>query len=220
MSNGNSPKDPAFFFHHNMVDKIWADWHEENGESSNDFYVRDNLPLYTDVDPDDVVDPRSLGIFYAANGLATLDKYTVSNTFTDSEKYGYQFDIEAKDNFIIPSDKDAEFRSCSEILLGPGFTADLGASFFARIDGDCNFSTNGFNGEEEEQLLSRAKEEKPELENQPSTLKLRNYPNPFSQATNFEIKLQEPSIVSLEVMDLSGRSTNKETITQKMMLSK
>ncbi len=204
MSGGDSPKDPTFFFHHNMVDKIWAEWHDDETKScpNNDCYVKTNMPRYDgtetnalgeslpSVDPDDIVDPRSLGIFYSdrANSLTTLNRYTVSNISTSSEKFGYQYKIEAMDDFLVPSGNDAEFRSCNVIELLPGFEAANGSDFHAFIGG-CDIS-----GE-------RVGEEIIDNELMP----LRNYPNPFTGQTTIEFTLSKDTPVTLFVSDAMGR---------------
>ena len=213
MASAFSPKDPAFFFHHNMVDKIWADWYEIHGVSGANYYVKTNMPRYPSVDPDDIADPRSLGIFYAEAGLATLDKYTVNNTFTSSEKYGYKFTIEADNGFIIPNGGDAEFRSCNKIILGPGFASKQGSTFRARIDTDCDFSTTPLMAQTTDGPTSLADKVKDQIFTAEAELKkgiqlqhsFRNFPNPFEGQTTIEYALIEDSEISLEVYNLTGQ---------------
>jgi len=178
MDDMDSPKDPVFFFHHNMVDKIWADWYNMGGECPTGCYIKTEMPRYDgtytnvlgelqpSVNPNDIVDPRSLGIFYSdrVNSLTTLDKYTVSNANTTSEKFGYQFAIEAKDDFIVPQGNNAEFRSCRVVYLLPGFEASFGSVFCSIIDEDCDFSTNARIASNDD-FQSKS---------------LKNAPNPFS----------------------------------------
>lgn len=193
----DSPKDPVFFFHHNMVDKIWADWYERHGDCPGGCYVKTDMPRYDDVDPDGIVDPRILGIFYSdrINSLTTLDKYTVSNDNAASEKFGYQYRIEAKDNFLVPLGKNAEFRSCNVVCLLPGFEASYGSVFCSRIDEDCNFSTNArITGKSKDSLQSNS---------------FKNSPNPFSSQTNIEFILKEDKPVTLTVFDATGKEIAK-----------
>lgn len=204
MTSGNSPKDPVFFFHHNMIDKIWADWYEIHGDPSADYYIKTDMPRFPNVDPDDIVDPRSLGIFYAEDQLATLDKYTVSNTYTSSEKFGYQYAIEVMDNFIVPTNKDAELRSCSNITLLPGFVADNGSVFNAKVDSDCNFSTAQRLANEQKQAKANSRTRHDNKDNWLTT-KIKNYPNPFSTHTTFEFELQESTTVHLAIYDITGK---------------
>jgi len=214
MGSQDSPKDPVFFFHHNMVDKIWAEWYEMYGDCLGGCYIKTDMPRYDlthtnelgwelpPVDPDDIVDPRTLGIFYSdrVNSLTTLDKYTVSNDATSSEKFGYQYKIEAKDNFLVPAAKNAEFRSCQVIELLPGFEATNGAVFEARIDNDCNFSTSALvadNGDETGQTEERLIADE--------LTSFKNSPNPFTEQTTIEFALASDSPVTLFISDVTGK---------------
>lgn len=146
MNSPLSPRDPAFYFHHSFVDKIWHDWEEIHQSSSfiptsllryDGTYVfnGETLPL---VDPNDITDTRSLGVFYGENGLAQLDNYIVSNTYRPEEIFYYQFTIEAGDNFLAPAGTSSRFESVTEINLTPGFEAAPGSSFEALIDTENN----------------------------------------------------------------------------------
>ncbi|WP_083702053.1 tyrosinase family protein [Mangrovimonas sp. DI 80] len=138
-----SPRDPIFYLHHTFIDKLWDDWETANpGGSSfiitsmiryDGTYVFNGevLPL---VDPDDIVDSKALGVFYAENQLADLSNYTVSNTHHDLENFYYQFVIDVGDNFLVPSNANCRVISVNQINLLPGFTAELGSSFLASID--------------------------------------------------------------------------------------
>ncbi len=137
-----SPRDPAFFFHHSFVDKVWHDWEEIHHSSS---YITTSMLRYDgtyvyngqvlpSVDPNDITDSRVFGIFYAANGLARLDNYIVSNTYNPEEIFYYQYSIEAGNNFLVPAGTVARLESVNEIHLVPGFEAAAGSSFMASID--------------------------------------------------------------------------------------
>lgn len=206
MSMSNSPKDPAFFFHHNMVDKIWADWYEihDDPNVADNYYIQTSLPRYPTVDPDDLNDPRSLGIFYADQGLVVLDRYTVNNTFTTSEKFGYQFLIESGDDFIVPSGKDAEFRSCNKIVLMPGFLATAGSTFQAKIDADCAFNTASLVGRDDPPRGQAAdREAGPTLS---STLaSAQNFPNPFTSSTTISLSVETETTLSIEITTVTGQ---------------
>ena len=240
MATGESPKDPTFFFHHNMVDKIWADWYELHGTPGGNYYVKTNMPRFDgthtnavgtslpSVDPDDIADPRSLGIFYAENQLAVLDKYSVSNDNTNNEHFGYQYTIEAKDNFIVPSGKNATFKSCNKILLKPGFHARPGSTFLARSDNDCNFGTSQL-VEPEVTFLESNEYTRPVLKSAYSTFEGDNNeilnrqsatittdlitasPNPFIGTTNIIINVDEATDFHLAIYDLNGRQIKQLT---------
>ena len=216
MSMQNSPKDPVFFFHHNMIDKIWADWYELHGDENTDYYVKTDMPRYDgnyqrpdgitlpSVNPDDIVNPRNLGVFYAENGLAKLDKYTVSNTNVPSEKFGYQFTIEAGEDFFIPSGKQAEFKSCEKIVLKPGFQASNGANFSASINSSCNSGNLA-----KTNANTTTKTKKPatpfqEAENK-ADYQFTCFPNPTTQAATLAYHLHQDSPVTLVIYDLTGR---------------
>ncbi|MEM7371350.1 MAG: tyrosinase family protein [Bacteroidota bacterium] len=143
MGQRNSPKDPVFYFHHNMVDKLWQDWEEANPGMSQ--YPMTSLPAIPgpSVDPNSIVDSRKIGVFYAEDKLATLENYTVANQVLSNEYFVYQYFIEAGNDFLVPNGNTCEFASCQGISLEPGFESTLGSVFTARIDGDCDFSTAG-----------------------------------------------------------------------------
>lgn len=64
MSTRLSPKDPLFFIHHVMVDKLWADWqkiHDEYTWSNPD----ERLPEpYSDITVQSILDSSDLGVQY------------------------------------------------------------------------------------------------------------------------------------------------------------
>ena len=152
MATRSSPGDPIFYLHHGMVDKLWQDWIEDNGFSSGtDMYTKTNMPRYdgtvsgvSSVNPDDLLDSKKFGVFYAQNGLAELYDYTVGQpvstgiTPNATAVFYYQYTIEAKNNFIVPSGKTALLESVNEVILKPGFHAQSGSSFTAKIDTDVN----------------------------------------------------------------------------------
>ena len=143
MAGGASPLDPVFYLHHGMVDKLWQDWVEANGiTSSSNIYQIASLPRYQSVNPDDIVDSRSLGVFFAENQLAQLDNYTVNNTYNSQENFYYQYTIEVGGNFIVPKGKSAKVESVNQIILKPGFHAQNGSTFTAKIDTDNNIIAN------------------------------------------------------------------------------
>lgn len=142
MSGRASPRDPVFYLHHTFLDKLWNEWQNTNGNSGflrtdmlryDGNYIFDGrtLPL---VNPNDILQSNILGVFYAENQLAILQDYEVSNNFRDSESFYYQFSIEMGNNFKVPANKNCKVESVNEINLKPGFYAEMGSSFVARID--------------------------------------------------------------------------------------
>ncbi len=150
MSSMRSPNDPAFYLHHGMVDKLFQEWVEANNASaSSDLYQRTDMPRYDgtytfdgetlpSVDPDDIVDSRMFGVFYAENGRVNMNNYSVTNNDHDEETFYYQFRIDAGNNFTVPADRTATIESVNEIRLEPGFFAAPGSTFNALIDRDNN----------------------------------------------------------------------------------
>ncbi|MEK6478632.1 tyrosinase family protein [Catalinimonas sp. 4WD22] len=150
MVSGSSPFDPVFYLHHCFVDRLWQKWQTTHGTSA---FTRTSMPRYDGVftfdgkvqpaiNPNDIVDTRSLGVFYAENHLAILDQYQVSNTYRDVEVFYYQYTIQAENNFVVPAGKAAHFESVSEIVLKPGFEAKSGSTFTAKIDQDNDMNTS------------------------------------------------------------------------------
>jgi len=142
MRTSFSPRDPVFFLHHNYVDKLWNDWQQVNVSSSYSLtsmirydgtYVFNGQTLPS-VNPNDIIDSKSLGVFFAENQLVQLEDYTVSNTYNNQENFYYQFRIQSGNNFNVPVGTDCKFESVNEIILQPGFTVEPGASFTAKID--------------------------------------------------------------------------------------
>jgi len=198
MLTGRSPIDPVFYIHHAMVDKAWSDWFNANPSASisildNNMDTFNGYPVAT-MNAETIVDPRSMGLFYADDGLAVLDEYSVSNDNMSSEKFCYKLTIEAKDDFTVPNGKDAELKSCKLVDLLPGFEAENGSVFEARIDGDCNFST----------AAKLALNEK-SIENIQQT-KLQTYPNPINDFGNIDFSLEKDEIVSIALINATGQT--------------
>ena len=137
-----SPRDPIFYLHHTFVDFIWYNWEEMHHNSA---YIANSMLRYDGtyvfngqtlplVNPNDITDTRSLGVFYGVNGLAKLNNYIVSNTYRPKEIFYYQYVIEAGDNFIVPDGADCRIESVNEVKLLPGFEAASGSNFVAAID--------------------------------------------------------------------------------------
>ncbi|NER13994.1 T9SS type A sorting domain-containing protein [Leptobacterium flavescens] len=219
MPTSVSPRDPIFYFHHSFVDKLWQEWEEVNQSSAfimtsmlryDGTYVFDGetLPL---VNPNDITDSRALGVFYAENGLAELDNYTVSNTHNPEETFYYQFSIEVGDNFIAPSGTSSRIESVNNILLRPGFRAESGASFVATID--TAPITNGIQGRDRSSEIVRNQkpfDEVGELENVIFTdedlvddvVLIKSFPNPFTNKITIEVSknIKECSIIIFNMM--------------------
>jgi tyrosinase len=142
MGGPASPRDPVFYLHHTFIDRLWQQWEENNENSSfistsmlrydgTFVFNGKSLPL---INPNNIVDSKSLGVFYAENQLAVLHDYSVSNSFRALEKFYYQYTIEVGDAFFIEDGKNARIESRNEVLLKPGFFAANGSNFMASID--------------------------------------------------------------------------------------
>lgn len=218
-----SPSDPAFYFHHSWVDKLWVDWDVANPGASS-FIIQSmirydgtysfngsTLPL---INPNSIIDTRTLGVFYAENQLATLDNYSVSNTHQPIENFYYQYTIEAGDNFNVPNGTSCEIESVNEIVLNPGFLAETGATFTAKIDIDNDITTASRNENEiarfspiefGSDLPDDVYETNNILGNDSfEDLNMQLYPNPFRSrfTLNLDQKLSE---VHVKIFDTNGK---------------
>lgn len=148
MRASDSPRDPVFYLHHSMVDKLWQDWVETNNITpASNLYQSTTMPRYEEqalpaVNPNDIVDSKALGVFYAYKGIAKLHNYTVANTYHPVENFYYRDTIEVKDNFMVPAFKSVEVESVKLVILKPGFHAQEGSTFTAKIDQDNNINTS------------------------------------------------------------------------------
>jgi tyrosinase len=217
MSSTASPRDPVFFLHHAYIDKLWQEWQDLRGGSS---YLRNSMLRYDGtytfagqtlslVNPNNIVDGRFNGIFYADKQLAELDSYSVTNATRNPEVFFYQFDIVAGNNFTIPANRSARIESLNGIRLLPGFRAIEGSSFIASIG----------NGSELKDYPTIIRNQRP-WDNRgipinwdaylPQDEKMRNigeigiYPNPFSDRITLISKESYDNWV-VEIYDLQGR---------------
>ncbi|MEX0609060.1 MAG: tyrosinase family protein [Balneolaceae bacterium] len=190
MERTMSPRDPIFFFHHGFVDKIWQDW---SGTSS---FTSSSLPApYDTLNPHDYVDSRDLKVWYAENGEVLLDQYDTDGT----EEYRYTGIINAEDDFIVKNGSDVTFIAGDEIVLGPNFQVEAGATFYAEVDTDVGNILAKQRGDIAEEPFT-------EEDNTPQEFSLsQNYPNPFNPVTVISYQLPISSTVRLEVFDLLGR---------------
>lgn len=221
MPTSASPRDPAFYLHHTFVDKVWDDWEEVNQSS---FYVLNSMLRYDGtynfdgetlplVNPNDITDTRSLGVFYAENQLAELDNYIVSNTYNAEEHFYYQYTIEAGSDFIVPSGTVCKFESVNEIVLEPGFEAVPGSQFIMEIDTE----TAGLGAKSIQQVVRKKKpydfvDLKPivweENEKDDSPIILKAFPNPFTE--KITINLNKRTDCKVEVFNMMGMLVKEE----------
>lgn len=215
-----SPRDPIFYFHHVYVDLLWYNWEEIHQNSAylttsmlryDGTYVFDGqtLPL---VNPNDITDTRSLGVFYGTDGLAKLNNYIVSNTHRPEEIFYYQYLIEAGHNFIVPEGTNCRIESVNEIKLLPGFEADSGSNFVATID----------DASSQQRPVKKVREKRPynydeninaaivwEEDNKDDTpIIIDTYPNPFSD--KITIKLNKNTNCTVAVYNMMGGLIREE----------
>jgi tyrosinase len=144
MVSGTSPRDPAFYLHHNMVDKIWQDWQNIGRTTSFADVNMPNTPLPSGVpafpqavpipvplgvNPATIIDSRaaSVKVWYAENGKVILDRYTVTNT----ENYYYTGVIESgsRVNATVVINGNTENYLTGDFIVPSGTT--------------CNFTSGG-----------------------------------------------------------------------------
>ncbi|PXX28382.1 tyrosinase family protein [Arenibacter sp. ARW7G5Y1] len=220
-----SPRDPVFYFHHTFVDWVWYNWEEIHQNSSFETtsmlrydgtysFGGQTLPL---VNPNDITDTRSLGVFYGSNGLAPLNNYIVSNTYRAEEIFYYQYVIEAGNNFIVPNGTTCRIESVNEVRLLPGFEAASGSNFVATIDQ----VNNNLAGKSRKGEVARLK--KPydydanintpivweEDNKDDSPVIIQAYPNPFTE--KITINLNKNTNCSVEVYNMMGMLIRQET---------
>ncbi|ETN96206.1 tyrosinase family protein [Zhouia amylolytica] len=224
-----SPRDPVFYLHHTFIDKIWADWEAIHQNSSfirtsmlryDGTYVFDGqtLPL---VNPNNIIDPRAFGVFYAEDGLAVLDDYTVSNTYNAIENFYYQFLIEVRDGFEIPANTSCRITSVNEIVMLPGFVAASGSDFRAQID-NTQARTSGSaivrNTKKFEALPSMRMVdfEGKKLGDDSSDIEV--YPNPFLESVNIRLG-QNTHSGRIVLYNMAGQQVKSEVFRDKSVLN-
>ena len=131
MASGTSPGDPMFYLHHNMVDKIWADWfrlHPTSTGSGLNTSMRtfQDYPGFpgTNINATNYVNPRDMKIWFAYDNVLLLDMYWASG----SESYNYSTGEIHIEDFTIPNGVDVEIRTDGDnIKIIKDFNAVLGS---------------------------------------------------------------------------------------------
>ena len=226
MITSASPRDPVFFLHHAFIDKLWHDWEEVHQTS---FYLRNDMIRYDGsyvfggetlpvVDPNDILDTRALGVFYAEDGLAQLDNYIVSNTYNEQEHFYYQFTIAAGANFIVPEGTSSVLESVNEIILQPGFLAQSGADVLAAIETqtpalllakstktETKRKKNFFEEVDLEQVWLWSEGD---VDPDDAVVVIRTFPNPFDN--HITIKLDRKRDCVIEIYNMIGSLVKQE----------
>lgn len=229
MSGGASPRDPVFYLHHGMIDKLWQEWEDANGSSS---FQKTSLPRYDgtytfdgqtlpSVNPNDIIDSKILGVFYADNQQAILEDYTVNNTYRSLENFYYQYKIEAGSNFIIPTGKNAKIESVNEILLKPGFHSQNGSSLSVKIDTDNNVNTSArsvktttYNNQKPFKKTDIKHNVYNQQVNLPLDEKYSIFPNPFFDELTILFDVKSGNNCSIEIFDLKGVKLYNKILTE------
>ncbi|MEO5789229.1 MAG: tyrosinase family protein [Gelidibacter sp.] len=215
-----SPRDPIFYFHHVYADFIWYNWEEIHHNSA---YITTSMLRYDGtyvfngqtlplVNPNDITDTRSLGVFYGSDGLAKLNNYIVSNTYRPEEIFYYQYRIEVGNNFIIPEGANCRIESVNEIKLLPGFVADSGSKFVASIDVATTQqrpqnkvrAKNPYNYDENINTAIIWEEDNKD----DTPIIIDSYPNPFSD--KITIKLNKNTNCTVAVYNMMGGVIREE----------
>lgn len=228
MITSASPRDPVFYLHHVFIDKLWYQWEEVHQTS---FYLRNDMIRYDGtyvfggqtlpvVDPNDILDTRALGVFYAEDGLVELNNYIVSNTYNAEEYFYYQFTIEAGANFIAPSGTNSVLESVDEILLQPGFVAQSGAELVATIDTQTSTllmarSTNANTPKRQKNYFEQVDLEQVwlwsegDVDPDDAVVVIKTFPNPFD--SHITIKLDRKRDCVIEIYNMVGALIKQET---------
>jgi tyrosinase len=200
-----SPNDPTFYLHHAMVDYVWQQWEDVPGHTSS-FSLTSIPPPYENINPNDIIDSRVLNIWYAEDGLLTLDNYTVSGT---DNNYVYTGSIVAATpslgwNFTVPSGASCTFAAGNTITLKDGFNALEGSTFSASISAGSSDGSGGKlakSGEGDETISTETED----LDVPTEYGLAQNFPNPFNPATIIQYQLPQDGTVTLKVYDILGR---------------
>ncbi len=152
MNSGASPKDPIFYLHHGMVDKLWDEWQSHPSHHSS--YFKNSMPRYDGtftrydgftlptVNPNNIIEANSLGVFFAENQSVYMEDYEVTNHHRNNEVFYYQYPITLRDDFITGANSRSEVHSSTKIVMKPGSKLSASSQALLRID-QCDFSAYG-----------------------------------------------------------------------------
>lgn len=211
-----SPRDPAFFLHHAMVDYLWQLWTENDHSVT---FSQSTMPTFDGsvsgfdrIDPDDIRNTvTQMGIFYANPDMASLHlkDYTVHNDHLPVEFFVYPETIEVESTFQIAAGASVEIHSCESVILQPGFSILAGST--ARI------GTNGFCNAPAARAEMTVANDRPtppalieemntaKVEKAPERVTLKGFPNPFEESFTFQFTLPAEERVSMVLMDAVGK---------------
>jgi tyrosinase len=231
MQSSASARDPIFYLHHTFVDKLWVEWVNLGNTSlytkTSDMIRYDGTYTFhgvtkPNIAPNDIIDHKTFGTFYAENQLAELEDYTVSNTYNAQENFYYQYTIQSGNNFTIPNLTDCKFESVNEIVLTPGFLSETGSNFIAKIDTDNDISTsarssvtesrkgvkNPFDENLNTQVIIFNQEDLNRMNDDVTIIK--SFPNPFTDKIYINLS-NEVENCKIEVINMMGKVIRTET---------
>jgi hypothetical protein len=211
-----APRDPLFYLHHAMVDKLWQEWEEVHGNSSFSISALeryDGTEVSPDIDPSEIIDSRKMwfggvgghvGVFYSKDGLVKLNGgYQVDNTFHATEHFVFTGTIEGG-SFDVPVGKSAIIHSGSKIVLKSGF-ASHGNLVLKVGDYDDNFTSS---------LAKLAVPQKPSPDSKTAVallddgiLRVDRVPGGLEVA----FRLNEGARILIDIFDPAGRRLNLTT---------
>ncbi|WP_066224098.1 hypothetical protein [Formosa haliotis] len=134
---------PILYLHHCFKDKLWDDWeqthfggpcHISTSKLRFDGTYSFDGQIILLVDPDNIVESKSLGVFYGENGLAELEDCIVSNIYLDLESFYYQYLITLGNEFIVPINTNCQLESFMKISMLSGFIFEKGNALAAEKD--------------------------------------------------------------------------------------
>lgn len=212
-----SPRDPAFFLHHAMVDYLWQLWTEEGNSIS---FSQTSMPTFDGsvpgfdrVDPDDIRNTvTQMGIYYADPSMDHfhLENYTVHNDHLPVEFFVYPGTIEVEPSFEIAAGADVEIHSCEGVILKPGFSVLAGSTARIGTDGFCETPAARAEMTATTDSPSRPgtineKQAETRISNVPDRVTLKGFPNPFEQSFTFQYSIPAEEKVSMVLMDGVGK---------------
>lgn len=119
------------------------------------------------------------------------------NDITLSNEHNYLVnDFETNGSVVLSSGSQTAVYANDQIVLNPGFIANIGSNFLATSDNDICFRGSG-----------KGNITIPEVMDVCFATSLQISPNPFSGETNISISLKEENKISLVIYDLLGNKT-------------
>ncbi len=169
-----------------------------------DFYYYENDPAFTAADVFTIKNTRLSDVikrntnivniknqvFFAPCPVTTNLGPTDNILGTAREQHKASFSLTASND--IGNTAGAVYDAAFEVTLLPGFDSVMGSELHALING-CD--SGGFNKQAEQALLSLQSE----------TVKVSNFPNPFSDITTIKCDLAEAAKMHLSVMNMAGQ---------------